>query len=63
MALALLIMLLVPDKSSNLRLLALAVLAVYVFASLQDVSDDALADGLLPAKECGVANGFMYESN
>ena len=36
------------------------VLVVNMFASLQDVSVDALAVDLLPEKERGLANGFMY---
>lgn len=63
MAMTLLAMLLVPNIAANLTYLALMVLAVNIFASLQDVSVDALAVDLLPAQERGVANGFMYGSN
>jgi PAT family beta-lactamase induction signal transducer AmpG len=63
MIVALMAMLLIPDLTANLTLLAFMVLAVNIFASLQDVSVDALAVDLLPARERGVANGFMYGSN
>ena len=63
MAITLLGMLFIPNISTNLRMLAFMVLLVNVFASLQDVSVDALAVDLLPAKERGLANGFMYGSN
>jgi PAT family beta-lactamase induction signal transducer AmpG len=56
-------MLFIPELTSSIRMLALMVLLVNIFASLQDVSVDALAIDLLPAKERGVANGFMYGSN
>ncbi|MCA9260136.1 MAG: MFS transporter [Planctomycetales bacterium] len=54
---------LTPDLASDLRMLAAMVLAVNVFASLQDVAVDALAIDLLPASERGAANGFMYASS
>ena len=63
MALTLLAMLFIPELTTSMRTLALMVLLVNIFASLQDVSVDALAIDLLPAKERGVANGFMYGSN
>jgi len=63
MALTLATMLLIPELTSELRTLAMMVLLVNIFASLQDVSVDAMAIDLLPAKERGVANGFMYGSN
>jgi len=63
MALTLGAMLLVPDLASNMRLLSLMVLLVNICASLQDVSVDALAIDLLPERERGIANGFMYGSN
>jgi PAT family beta-lactamase induction signal transducer AmpG len=63
MAVTLLAMLQIPNLAAELKYLALMVLLVNIFASLQDVSVDALAVDLLPAKERGVANGFMYGSN
>jgi MFS transporter, PAT family, beta-lactamase induction signal transducer AmpG len=63
MALALFGMLLIPDLSANARLLAGMVLAVNIFASLQDVSVDALAIDLLPDRERGAANGFMFAAS
>jgi MFS transporter, PAT family, beta-lactamase induction signal transducer AmpG len=39
------------------------ILAINVFSSLQDVAIDALAIDVLPAKERGVANGFMFGSS
>lgn len=63
MALTLATMLFLPELTTGVRTLALMVLLVNIFASLQDVSVDALAIDLLPAKERGVANGFMYGSN
>jgi PAT family beta-lactamase induction signal transducer AmpG len=56
-------MMLIPDVATDLRLLAAIVLVVNVFASLQDVSVDALAVDLLPASERGAANGFMYAAS
>ena len=63
MACTLASMLLIPGLTGSIPALALMVLLVNMFASLQDVSVDALAIDLLPAKERGVANGFMYGSN
>ena len=63
MGITLALMALVPDLGQDLRLLAAMVLAVNIFASLQDVSVDALAVDLLPEKERGLANGFMYGSS
>jgi PAT family beta-lactamase induction signal transducer AmpG len=63
MAVALVGMLLIPDLSANIRLLAAMVLLVNIFASLQDVSVDALAVDMLPPEERGAANGFMYASS
>ncbi len=63
MAVALLAMLQIPNLAASLKLLAFMVLLVNIFASLQDVSVDALAVDLLPDKERGVANGLMYGSN
>jgi PAT family beta-lactamase induction signal transducer AmpG len=63
MAVTLIGMLLIPDVSTNLRLLAAMVLLVNICASLQDVSVDALAVDMLPPQERGAANGFMYASS
>ncbi len=63
MALSLIGMLLIPDVAANLRLLAAMVLLVNIWASLQDVSVDALAIDMLPRDERGAANGFMYASS
>jgi MFS transporter, PAT family, beta-lactamase induction signal transducer AmpG len=54
---------LMPDVEGSLWWLGVAILTANVFASLQDVSVDALAVDLLPEKERGVANGFMYGSS
>jgi PAT family beta-lactamase induction signal transducer AmpG len=63
MAITLIGMMLIPDLATNLRLLSAMVLIVNIFASLQDVSVDALAVDMLPEKERGAANGFMYASS
>jgi len=63
MAIALATLLLTPDLTSSIRAIAGMVLLVNIFASLQDVSVDALAVDLLKPSERGVANGFMYGSN
>jgi PAT family beta-lactamase induction signal transducer AmpG len=63
MGLSLTAMLLIPDLTRSLGLLAMMVLLVNIFASLQDVSVDAMAIDLLPEKERGAANGFMFGSN
>lgn len=53
----------IPELTSSIGIIAAMVLLVNIFASLQDVSVDALAVDLLPAKERGVANGFMFASS
>ncbi|TWT75713.1 muropeptide transporter [Posidoniimonas polymericola] len=63
MALALCSMLFVPDLTASIGMIAAMVLLVNIFASLQDVSVDALAIDLLPPEERGMANGFMYGSS
>lgn len=63
MAVTLGTMLFIPELTTNIRAIAVMVLLVNIFASLQDVSVDALAVDLLPAEERGIANGFMYGSN
>jgi PAT family beta-lactamase induction signal transducer AmpG len=50
----------VPDVSAELDTVRWMVFAANVFASLQDVSVDALAVDLLPESERGFANGLMY---
>ncbi len=63
LALTLGIMILLPDLASQLGWLGILVLMANMFASLQDVSVDALAVDLLPEKERGMANGFMFASS
>lgn len=63
MAVTLTTMLFIPELTDNIRAIAAMVLLVNIFASLQDVSVDALAVDLLPAEERGIANGFMYGSS
>lgn len=63
MALTLLSMVLIPDLTASIGMIAAMVLLVNMFASLQDVSVDALAVDLLPPEERGMANGFMYGSS
>jgi MFS family permease len=48
------------DPGSNLKLLILLIAVHNVFAATQDVAIDALAVTVLPAKERGIANGFMF---
>lgn len=50
----------IPDPESHLDLIKAVVFTANVFASLQDVSVDALAVDLLPESERGFANGLMY---
>jgi PAT family beta-lactamase induction signal transducer AmpG len=63
MAITLIGMMMISDLATNFRLLAAMVLVVNIFASLQDVSVDALAIDMLPDEERGAANGFMYASS
>jgi PAT family beta-lactamase induction signal transducer AmpG len=53
-------LLFVPDPVEHLALIGWTVFTANVFASLQDVSVDALAVDLLPEGERGFANGLMY---
>jgi PAT family beta-lactamase induction signal transducer AmpG len=53
-------MIALPDLRENFDQLLWLVFAHNVFASLQDVSVDALAVDLLPEGERGAANGLMY---
>ena len=51
------------DVSQNLPLLTLLIAIHNVFAATQDVAIDALAIEVLPERERGVANGFMFGSS
>jgi PAT family beta-lactamase induction signal transducer AmpG len=62
MAVSLLGILMLGDLTNNLRLLALMFFIHNCFASLQDVSTDALAVDILPPDEQGKTNGFMWGS-
>jgi PAT family beta-lactamase induction signal transducer AmpG len=63
LALTLGAMIMMPDLAGQLWWLGFMVLIANMFASLQDVSVDALAVDLLPEKERGIANGFMFASS
>ncbi len=54
---------LVPDLTESVRMLGWIVFVHNVFASLQDVSSDALAVDMLGERERGKANGMMYGSS
>jgi PAT family beta-lactamase induction signal transducer AmpG len=56
----LLILATVPGLDSNLRLLGLGILSVNIWTSLQDVCTDSLAVDIVPEKQRGKLNGFMY---
>ena len=56
----LLILATVPGLDSNLRLLGLGILSVNIWTSLQDVCTDSLAVDIVPEKQRGILNGFMY---
>ncbi|MEM9478742.1 MAG: MFS transporter [Verrucomicrobiota bacterium] len=56
-------MLFLPDLSTGMTTLIWLVALHNVFASLQDVSVDAMAVDLLPENERGKANGFMRAAN
>jgi len=60
MAVSLLGILAMGDLSNNLSLLAWMFFIHNCFASLQDVSTDALAIDILPANEQGLVNGLMW---
>ena len=53
------LILFIPDLNKSMQALVWIVAIHNVFASLQDVSVDALAVDLLPENERGKANGFM----
>jgi len=48
------------DPGADLRLLVVLIAVHNVFAATQDIAIDALAVTVLPEKERGVANGFMF---
>ncbi len=62
MALTILAMVLIPDLTAEVKILAWMILIHTVFNALQDVAVDALAVDLLDDSERGRANGFMYAS-
>ena len=62
MALTILSLILIPDLTTDLKMLAWIVLIHTVFNSMQDVAVDALAVDVLDENERGRANGFMYAS-
>lgn len=48
------------NPGSNLKLLTLLIVIHNIFAATQDIAIDALAVNVLPARERGTANGFMF---
>ena len=62
MALTIGAMILIPDLTESVRLLAWMVFIHTVFNSMQDVAVDALAVDLLDEAERGRTNGMMYAS-
>lgn len=60
MALTVAMMILIPDLTIDLKLLAWMILIHTVFNALQDVAVDGLAVDLLRDDERGKANGLMY---
>jgi PAT family beta-lactamase induction signal transducer AmpG len=62
MALTIGAMILIPDLTESVRLLAWMVFINTMFSSMQDVAVDALAVDLLDEAERGRANGLMYAS-
>jgi PAT family beta-lactamase induction signal transducer AmpG len=51
------------DIAHDIRLLTLLIVVHNIFAATQDVAIDALAVRVLPKKERGIANGFMFGSS
>ncbi len=51
---------LIPKLDTNLQLLGWAILGMNIFIALQDVGTDSLAVDLIPEKDRGKINGFMY---
>lgn len=62
MMLTLAAMILIPDVTENLNFLFALVFTANVFASMQDVSVDALAVEVLKENERGSVNGLMFGS-
>lgn len=62
MMLALAGILLIPELSREIRMLALAVLVINGCSSMQDVAIDALAIDVLEERERGMANAIMFGS-
>jgi PAT family beta-lactamase induction signal transducer AmpG len=60
MMIATLALLMWLDPGANLKLLVLLIAVHNVFAATQDIAIDALAVTVLPEKERGIANGFMF---
>jgi len=50
----------VVNPVANLQLLTLLIVIHNIFAATQDIAIDALAVSILPEKERGTANGFMF---
>ena len=63
MVLILVVLACVPDLTSDLQRLGIAILVLNLFIALQDVSTDSLAVDLVPEEHRGRANGFMYGSS
>ena len=63
MMITLVFVVLVPDLTASVRTLGWIVFIHNIFASLQDVSADALAVDMLAEQERGKANGMMYGSS
>ena len=55
-------LLFIPDFNESLSLVTTVLFIHNLFASLQDVSVDALAVDILEPEEVGTANGFMFAS-
>lgn len=62
MVITMVLMVFIPDVTVNLTMLSVLAFTHGLFASLQDVSVDALAVELLEEKERGRMNGFMFGS-
>ena len=60
MAVTIAAFLLIDDPAEDLKMLGLFFLIHNIFASLQDVSADALAVEVLPEGEIPLANGLMF---
>ena len=60
MAVTIATFLLIDDPAEDLKMLGLFFLVHNIFASLQDVSSDALAVEVLPEGEIPLANGLMF---